>query len=202
MRASRFSSRLAVAILFCAGGSLLAQSDKGTIVGSVADSTGAIVANVTITAVNAATNLQRNTQTTEAGRFTIPELPAGSYSVSASFAGFKTHTQSGVTVEVSKTASLAIILQVGQTTDSVEVKADASLLNIENADVSTTVSNSYITQLPMDFSNNIRSPYGFLKMVPGAAVGKDGSWPMTSQNGLQSFTEEIRVDGGSQCWPA
>jgi len=197
MRAFQFLGRLSIALIFCAISVLLAQSDKGTITGSVTDSTGAVVPNVAITVTNTATNLQRKTQTTEAGRFILPEMPAGTYSVSAAFTGFRTHTQTGVSVEVSKTSSLSIVLQVGQAAESIEVVGDASMLNAANADVSTTVKNSYITELPMNFSQNIRNPYGFLKLVPGANVGKDGGWLMTSQNGLQSFSEEIRVDGGS-----
>jgi hypothetical protein len=121
--------------------------------------------------------------------------------VKVELSGFRTHVREGITVQVAQTVRLDVILQVGEVSETIEVTADASLLKTETPELSTTVNNEQIARLPLDFSNNIRNPMAFLKLVPGAVVNSDSSWPVTSQNGLQSFTEEIRIDGAPSTNP-
>ncbi len=180
---------------------LLAQSDRGSITGTVSDSSGAAIPGVVVKATQTATNFSREVTTTDTGNYTIPELPAGVYTLSITHSGFKAYARSGITVAVSQVVGVDVILEVGALTETIEVHADASLLRTENAELSTTVTNTYITNLPLDFSNNIRNPMSFLRIVPGAVVNSDAGWPVTSQNGLQSFTEEIRIDGATSTNP-
>ncbi len=183
------------------GVGLFAQSDRGTITGTVADPSGASMPGATVRATDTATNFTRQVTSTDTGRYVIPELPAGVYTLTVSQAGFKTYTQEGITVAVSQVLSVDVTLQVGVMSQTVDVRADASMLKVENAELSTSVSNEYIDSLPIDFSNNIRNPMSFIKIVPGSVVSLDSGWPVTSQNGLQSFAEEIRIDGSPSTNP-
>jgi hypothetical protein len=198
---------LSLGLIVCAlsfGPRLFAQSDRGSITGTVQDTSGGAVPDVTIRATQTTTNFSREVTSTETGKYVISELPAGVYTLAVSKAGFKTYTQAGITVAVSQVASVDIILQIGEVTQTIEVQADATLLKVENAELSTSIRNEQITRLPLDFSNNIRNPMGFLKLVPGSVVNSDSAnsgWPVTSQNGLQSFTEEIRIDGSPSTNP-
>jgi len=183
------------------GVGLFAQSDRGSITGTVGDPSGAAIPAATVKATHTATNVAREVASTDTGNYTIPELPAGVYKLTVSKEGFKTYEQDGITVKVGQIATVDVSLQVGAVTQTIEVTADASLLKVEDAELSTSITNDKIDGLPLDFSNNIRNPMSFLKLVPGAVVNYDSSWPVTSQNGLQSFTEEIRIDGAPSTNP-
>ena len=88
--------------LLCAG-ALLAQSDRGTITGTVADSSGAVVPGVSIVAVNSDTGLRYATVATETGNYVLNQLPAGQYEISAEAPAFKKYVQRGITVLVGQT---------------------------------------------------------------------------------------------------
>ncbi len=183
---------------------LLAQSDRGSISGSVADPTGAIIPGATVIAIQPATNQTREAVSTDTGNYTISELPAGIYNLKVTKGGFKTYEQDGITVKVGVIATVDITLQLGSIAQTVEVTADATLLKVEDAELATSITNEKLDRLPLDFSNNIRNPMSFLKLVPGADINTDkanSGWPITSQNGLQSFTEEIRIDGAPSTNP-
>ena len=180
---------------------LNAQSDRGSITGLVSDSSGAVVARATVLVTNTATNTSREALTSETGKYVFQELPAAVYSLAIKQAGFRTYRQDGITVGVSQAVTQDVILQVGEVTETVEVHADASMLKTESAEISTSVTPEKLSELPIDFSGAMRNPMSFLRLVPGASVSRDQSWPVTSQNGLQSFAEEIRIDGASSTNP-
>jgi hypothetical protein len=175
---------------------LKAQSDRGSIVGTVTDPSGAAIPGAAVKASQTATNFLREATSTETGRFVIAELPPGLYELTVAKDGFTTFTQTGITVAVGQASAVDVTLKLGQVAERVEVRADASMLRTESPELATSINNDAIDTLPLDFSNNIRNPMGFVKIVPGSVVNtNDGGWPVTSQNGLQSFTEEIRIDG-------
>ena len=190
-----------VLMMLCLGLSMYAQSDRGSITGLVTDSSGASIPHVIVTATNAATNTVREAETSDTGRYVFQELPAGTYNLSIKHAGFRSYAQNGITVGVSQAVTQDVALQVGAVTEAVEVHADASMLKTESAEVSTSVTPEKLSALPIDFGGAMRNPMSFLRLVPGASVSRDQSWPVTSQNGLQSFTEEIRIDGAASTNP-
>jgi len=111
---------------------LFAQSDRGTITGTVSDPAGALIPNAKIVATSTATGVQFNTESTATGNFTIPSMPAGNYDLSVEVAGFRRYTQTGITVQVAVTVRVDVAMQVGNTSESVTVSADAPLLNAEH----------------------------------------------------------------------
>src|SRR5690348_2072305 len=83
-----------------AAGSLAAQTFRGTILGTVTDASGAVVSGAKVTVKNVATGLERTTQTSADGSYTLPELPIGTYSVTVTQSGFQTSITSNVVVDV------------------------------------------------------------------------------------------------------
>lgn len=199
---SKWVPRVCIAALMLAlGVCSYGQSDRGSLTGLVTDPTSAPVPRVTVTVTNAATNTAREALTSETGVYVFQELPAGTYNMSVKHTGFRAYVQNGITVGATQTVTQNVSLQVGQLTETIEVHADASMLKTESAEVSTSVTQEKLSALPIDFGGAMRNPMSFLRLVPGSSVSRDQSWPVTSQNGLQSFSEEIRIDGASSTNP-
>src|SRR5258708_4728905 len=133
----RPSSLVAISLLCAAA--MLAQSDRGTITGTVSDSAGAVVPNAVVVAVNSETGVQSRTVTTSTGNYTIPSLPVGLYDLSVEVPGFKKHLQRGIKVQVAQTERVDIGLEVGTASESVTVTADPPLLQSDNAPQTNTI---------------------------------------------------------------
>ena len=101
------------------------SSGAGAIAGTIYDSAGAVVPNAPVTLVNLATNVSSQAITTAAGRYNFPQLNPGVYKLSVVVAGFKESVQTGVTVSVGAIVTQDITLQVGESSQSVVVTADA-----------------------------------------------------------------------------
>ena len=115
-------------LCFFVPSALFAQSEVATITGTVADTTGGVLAGAAVTARNEATNITVSAVTNEAGRYFIPSLRPGVYSVTASRSGFKKSVDTGVTLQVNQAARLDITLAVGDTSEQVTVEASTPLL--------------------------------------------------------------------------
>src|SRR5215510_11426949 len=114
------------ALLF--GAVALAQESRGTIIGRVADSTGAALPGVKVDILSVATNVTVSATTNEDGRFNAPFLLPGAYRVTAEKAGFKRFVQSGVEVRVSETTDLNLSMQTGDVNEAVEITGSTPLL--------------------------------------------------------------------------
>src|ERR1700689_5119912 len=93
-------ARIILAFVLLAAVSLSAQTFRGTILGTVTDASGAVVAGAKVTVKNEGTGLERTAQTSADGSYNLPELPIGSYTVTVSGTGFQTFVTKGVTVDV------------------------------------------------------------------------------------------------------
>jgi hypothetical protein len=177
-----------------------AQTDRGTITGTVLDPTGAVVANATIEAKNAATSETYNAGTTGTGNYTLANLPAGTYELGVSAAGFKKYARPGLTVTVAGTTRADVTLEVGATSETVTVNAEAPLLKTESGELSHQVDYKEATDLPLFTLNgsgnegigNIRDPLSVLTTLPGADFSSDYEIRI---NGLPSGSQSIRVEG-------
>ncbi|OYW09324.1 MAG: hypothetical protein B7X34_07015, partial [Acidobacteriia bacterium 12-62-4] len=129
-----------------------AQSDRGTISGTVADPGGALIPNATVTIVNQGTGIRQEIATTGTGNFSAPYLTAGLYEVTVEVTGFRKVVQRDVRVQVAQTASLDIVLQIGSATESINVSSEAALLNTDSAAASTTINREQLNQLPLNFA--------------------------------------------------
>jgi hypothetical protein len=138
---------------------LLAQTDRGVITGTVKDTSGAVVPNAQITATDLSTNAAYKTKSTTSGDFTVPSLPVGLYQLRIENTGFKTHVASNVTVAAGATVSLDITLELGATQQTIEIAANAQMLQTEAARVATEVSSRLVDELPVVVNGAVRSPF-------------------------------------------
>src|SRR5260370_27585827 len=117
-------SGLVVILLLCTT-SLLGQTFRGTILGTVTDPQGAVVVGAKVTVRNVNTGLERTTQTSADGSYAIPELPIGSYTVTVNQSGFQTSSVTNVAVDVASDKRVDVALKTGQGATTVEVSGEA-----------------------------------------------------------------------------
>jgi Carboxypeptidase regulatory-like domain len=172
----------------------LAQSDRGSITGSVTDPSGGTVPNVAVTATNEATGVQSHTVTTGDGYYTIPNLPAASYSLTVEATGFSKLIRNGITVSVDSALRVDLALTVGSTAATVTVTADAPLLKTENPENGIIVTTQDINSLPLNMAGMgaIRDPLDFAELAPGTTVG---GWNDIHINGAPGATYRVILDG-------
>src|SRR6266567_6849753 len=112
-------SLFATLCLLLFASALFAQGDRGTITGTVSDTSGATVANAQIQAKQTETGAVFTTASTETGNYTLTQLPVGPYEVTATVAGFKKYVRSGIRVEVAQTLRADVALELGAATESI-----------------------------------------------------------------------------------
>src|SRR5262249_51924796 len=139
--------------------SATAQSDRGTITGTVSDASGAVVPGVTIEAKNVSTGNVYQAGSSETGNFTLPQLPVGNYDLTATLPGFKKFVRANLVVGLAQTVRADVKLEVGAAGDQVTVEAAAPLLKTESGEVSHDVDLSALSNLPM------------CRLAPGSAIG-------------------------------
>jgi Carboxypeptidase regulatory-like domain len=181
-------------VLCCANELCFAQLDRGSISGVVTDPSGSAIAGTRITVTNTAMGVQNSTVTTQSGSYTIPELAAGDYSVTAVATGFNQLIRNGVTVSVGETATVDLKLVVGQTTTSVTVTANAPLLQTDSAQNNVEVTTRDLNELPINIEGigAIRDPMGFAALVPGTIAG---GWNDIHISGSPATTYRVYMDG-------
>ena len=111
----------------------------GQITGEARDPTGAIVPNASVTVTNSATGVARTTTTNASGIYSFPDLTPGTYDVKVMVAGFDTIVKTNIPLQVQQTARVDFALAVGQSTQTIEVAANAALLSTENATIGTVI---------------------------------------------------------------
>jgi hypothetical protein len=126
-----------------------AQATTGEITGQVRDTAGLGVPGATITAVSADTGLERSVVSGSEGDYTIVLLPPGRYTVSAELSGFRKATASDIVITVGMRRTLPFELTVGQVSETVQVVAEARLVETTRSDVAGVVTTREITSLPL-----------------------------------------------------
>jgi hypothetical protein len=170
---------------------LRAQTTNGSIEGTVIDPSGAAVSGASVTGRNLDTGLTATTVTSDAGLYSLPNLPPGRYSVVVEGPSLKKYTREGVTVQTGSTVALDIQMQLGAVSDQVTVVADASQLQTATSDLGATLQSSLIENLPLEVSGTVRNPVQFITLVPGF-VGNVGNDPGSNS------TDDFKVDGGQE----
>ncbi len=166
-----FTKMYALPALFVAVSIASAQQNTATLTGIITDASGAPVANVRIKATSASTNSVRETNTNEAGSYTIPFLTAGEYSIETNKAGFQSGRVASLALQVGATARVDIQIKVGNVTESIEVSASAAVLQTENATVGSVIDSQKIVAIPLNGRNFIQ----LAQLIPGAQAGTPGS---------------------------
>ena len=149
-----------------------AQQTSATMVGTVTDSSGALVPSVRVRATNLVTNESRETLTDQSGNYTLPFLPNGDYNVTATAQGFKSRKIDKLTLQVQQTARVDFQMEVGDISESINVEAYAGAqLQTENSTVGTVIDSQKIVDLPLNGRNFVQ----LAQIIPGVQAGTPGS---------------------------
>jgi hypothetical protein len=179
---------LSLALAVCAW----AQTNTSRISGTVTDSSGAVIAGAKVTAKNDATGVAQTQATTEAGLYSFPSLPVGSYTITVEMTGFKTANQAGVIIQVNTPLTADIAMEVGQANEIVNVTGGVERLQTDNATIGNVVQQKAIESLPL----NGRNPLTLLTLEPGVvqrSFGGIGSG--VHVNGSRDRAYNVTIDG-------
>jgi hypothetical protein len=180
-----------------------AQTTSTEILGTVTDPSGASVPNAKVTLIRPATGETRETVTNAEGLYSFPLIDVGEYTVRVEAPGFKTAEQRNIAVQLQQKARVDIQMQVGATTETIEVSAQAVLLKTEDASVGGNIDNRRVVELPL----NGRNVATLAVLIPGVQfgirMGLDGSggFPIPgngvaiSANGQREVNQQVTLDG-------
>jgi hypothetical protein len=193
---------IAMMVLGLADGDLSAQVLYGSIAGTLTDATGAVIPKAVVTAKNTSTGLSRQATSDDTGYYSIPNLQEGTYDLSVSASGFGPYTQTGVVVPVNVVTRIDINLNVGNIAEQVQVEASSAVLQTTKADVSTTLTQQAIGNLPL---SNYRNYQTLINLVPGATPARfqnavtdtPGRALTTNVNGQERGANNTRLDGSA-----
>jgi len=164
----------------------VAQIQNGQFSGTVTDPSGAAIPNAKVTVTNTATNLSVSTTTNQTGNFAVKELPPGTYKMTAEASGFRTVTNTNVTLNAGTEQRVDFKMTLGQAQEVVEVTSQASAVNTEEAKLATTISSTQIAALPL----NGRNVYDLMQLSAGA-VNVNG---VDMENGHGTVINGLRED--------
>ena len=167
--------------------------------GTVQDSTGAVIANATVTLQDLETNRVYTAISNNTGNYLVPSLPPGRYDLSAESGGFAKFTRSGIVLTVGQTATVNVTLQVAGVEQAVTITADLPLVEPTRTEISQTINAAQIQSLPV--SGRLFTDFALL--TPGVATGRTSLGTTVTEfeitqisfGGMRSFSNEITVDG-------
>src|SRR5277367_4226553 len=159
---------------------LMAQFDAGQISGFVRDQTSATVAGATVVATNEGTKEAHRMVTNSEGYYVFPQLVVGTYTIAIEANGFKRYVKTGIALNAEAKSNADVELTVGAASDSIEVAASSAALQVDSAQVSTTIE----TKQMEDLTLNGRNPIYLAALSPGVVGGTIGTFdPDSVSNG-------------------
>jgi len=170
-----------------------AQGDRGAITGVITDAAGAVVPNVEVTATELETNTAFKAVSTSAGVYRIPYVSAGNYRVSAAVKGFKTAVISPVIVAVAAVVTADIKLEIGATSESITVSAEATHLESSSSEVGYSVSAEDYHDWPVNSNDDGQRQIG--SFIFNALPGTSGDTYLGSINGSPTGSHEVYIEG-------
>ena len=191
-------SRLILVSVLLSTTALLAQTFRGTILGTVTDASGAVVSGAKVTVKNVNTGLERTTETSADGSYAITELPIGTYNVTMSQSGFQTSVTNNVSVEVAGERRVDVAFKTGQVSERVEVSGEV----LPQVETTTNELGGVLTsEVVQDLPVNGRDYTKLIYLNPGVAGSPDqisdspGSFGEFSMNGARGRSNNYLLDG-------
>ncbi len=181
---------IAVLLLATTPTGVWAQS-TAQINGRVTDQSGAVLPGVEVTATQTATGITRTAVTDESGSYTLQSLPVGPYRLEAGLPGFRTFVQTGIVLQVSANPAINPVLEVGQVAETVEVRADAALVETRNTGIATLLDNQRVLELPLNGRQVTE-----LVLLSGTATEVEGPVSHLNPGSRNYKTVIISVGGG------
>jgi hypothetical protein len=162
------------------------QATTGRLAGTVSGPDG-VISGATVTVKDNQTGKEVTVTTTGDGTFLVPQLEFGTYTVKVTASGFKTYSASDLKIDVGREYSLAVTLEVGEITETVNVQAGSEVINSSNAEISNTVGKQQIQELPL----NGRNPLALVSLQAGTSNASG----VTTINGQRTSFTNITRDG-------
>lgn len=174
----RITGLRTVLLAFVCACAAYAQRDLATLVGTVTDPSGGVVANAKVTITETETGQVYRLNTTDTGDFVRPALKPGTYSVSVTATGFRTSEQKGILLKAGERTGISIALTIGEVGQTVEVTGAAPLLQTESTQVGASMNSKTMTDVPLGGQRNFaylaRLSPGVLPAEPGARDSANG----------------------------
>src|SRR5919108_1737921 len=175
-----------------------AQGTTGSINGTVADSTGAVLPGVTITASGPALMGAQTAITNDQGQYRFPALPPGIYRIQYELSGFTTVVRENIVVNIGFTATLNVQLQVATLAETVTVTGASPVVDTQNTNIQTNFTLEMIKSLP-----NARDIWALIAVAPGTTMSSYdvGGSRAGTQTGYQAYGRggqvRVQVDGAN-----
>jgi hypothetical protein len=167
------------------------QESRGTISGTVSDSSGAVVPAATVTATNTATNVSTKVSTNQNGVYTLPFLLPGSYAVTASASGFKNARRDDVIIRIADRLQVDFGLEIGAVSEEVRVTATAPLLQTSSANLGQVVESRLIRELPIPHG----APLTLMYLTPGVVNTYPGGMTFQEPTNLNATSTMVNING-------
>jgi len=196
MRRGLPAAILMLLVLMGASRIAFAQAAKSSLAGAVTDSGGGVIPGATVDVKNNATGVSTTTLTNPTGTFSVPSLDAGTYTVTVSLQGFKTAVVKDLVLIVGNPANVKVTLEVGNLSETVEVRGGSELIQTQATAVSSTINSTQIQNLPLTSRNVL---LGFVTMLPGVdtvfSTSGTGAARDSTLFGLPEQSINITIDG-------
>ncbi len=164
---------------------LWAQADKGTILGSVQDGSGAAVENASVRVTEVNTGVVHSAKANETGNYSFPLLDPGTYLVETDHEGFKRASRNNVTLDANSTVRVDFALQIGSVNETISVSASAAILQTDRVDLGEKIETHTLQNMPLGFNRNYQ---GLIGLTPGATKPfRPHSSFYNSQDSLSSY---------------
>jgi hypothetical protein len=180
--------KLCLVLLLVVGCSLAVLAQQSGIVGTVTDSSGAVLAGVAVTAKNVNTGEARLATSSEVGQFTMPNLQVGTYMVSAEKQGFQRKVVDQVVLEVQAVRTIDLMLPPGTVAEQVNVTAEATALQTNESSVATQFERKLVAELPL----NGRDFLQLQLLAPGTTLASAGTF-----TAVQIASQNLDIGGGN-----
>jgi hypothetical protein len=193
-----------LAVFLLSASACFGQTVLATVTGTITNQTGAVVANAPVSLKNVDTGQVYAAASSGAGNYTLPQLPIGDYNPTVAVPGFKTYEHNKFHLSADQTLREDIALQVGQSTESVTVSAEASLLQTESSELVHNVTLSQLDNLPLPSvgatNDGLRDYFAASRLLPGIQYSDSGAFSAVVSavvNGTPSNTLQTRLDGAT-----
>jgi hypothetical protein len=184
---SRFAVRLLL-LICCLSSPAIVSAQQSGVVGTVRDSSGAVLAGAAVTVKNVNTGEERQASTNGVGQYAVPNLKAGMYDIIAEKQGFQRQQVEKVALEVQLVRTVDFSLPVGSVTDQVNVTAAATALQTTESSVSTLFETKLVNELPLNGRNFLQLQL----LAPGVSLGRGGTFSV-----VQIAAQNTSIGGGN-----
>src|SRR5205809_1847359 len=189
----------ALVVLIALGTCLsIAQTSTATILGTVKDTSGALIPGVSITVEHTETGQTRAAISSETGDYNVPLLPVGAYEITTAMPGFKQQIRSGINLIVGQQAVINLTLEVGAIAEQVTVTEEAPLVNTTLSSTSGLITEQQVKELPLNgrsFDQLLVLNVGVVNNTSNMAGGAGGAFPAFSVAGHRQETNRFLING-------